>query len=209
MIAEFKTHEELHAAEIENIKLLDTLAPNGYNLCHGGETAPSLNAEIAEKIRVRATGRKHIDTSPWVDATTQNWKNTEYRAKVSEGLKLSWTEEKRLERSKQSKEMWEKRKAAGWSMPEATKDKLRAKTVSKETREKMSVAAKNRVRGPVSDELRITLSLAVKKSWESPERKKAGSKISAALLARTPEQKAETTRKRLESRKRNKEAICH
>ena len=59
LIAEFDTQEELHAAEKAAIIALGTLAPQGYNVAYGGETAPSKNPDVAAKISAKAAGRVH------------------------------------------------------------------------------------------------------------------------------------------------------
>lgn len=49
---------DLAAAEIRAIKAFGTLAPNGYNLSFGGQTAPGLNPETAAKISKALKGRE-------------------------------------------------------------------------------------------------------------------------------------------------------
>lgn len=169
VIAEFETHDQLHAAEIATITALDTVVPNGYNLSFGGETAPSKNPEVAAKIAKKATGRKHEDTSSWVEASTKKWQDAEYREKVLEGVKASWTDEKRAARSEMAKKMWAARKAAGWKMPESTKEKLRQKEFSAETRAKMSESAKKRGAPLLSEEARKKISEKTTQSWLNSE----------------------------------------
>jgi hypothetical protein len=169
VIAEYATHEELHIAEIAAITAVGTLTPNGYNVSYGGETAPSRSPLVAKKIAERATGRKHSNTSPWAIATKANWAKEAYREKVSAGLCASWTEERRKEMSERSKAMWAKRKEAGWSMPELTKAKLQGRVFSEESRQKMSVAAKGKPKGPRSEETCARLSESIKRSWQDPE----------------------------------------
>ena len=168
LIAEFDTQEELHAAEKAAIIALGTLAPQGYNVAYGGETAPSKNPDVAAKISAKATGRKYSDVSPWVEVSTERWKNDEYRKKVSDGLKATWTDEKRASRSEFIKDVWEKRKKAGYSMSEETKQKLAAYERTSETRAKMSVSAKARKRLPQDDSTKQKIAGKTASSWQDP-----------------------------------------
>ena len=161
--------EQLHQAEIDMIRDCGTLSPNGYNLGLGGETAPSKSPEVAAKIAAKATGRKIADTSAVSEAVRLNWQNPEYRQKVSNGLKASWTDEKRLETSAKFKSMWEKRRENGWSMSDETKEKMSNKTVSAETRAKMSAAAKARKDRKHSPETRAKIAAATKRTWQDEE----------------------------------------
>jgi len=171
IIGEYKSHEDLHHAEIKAIKEYNTLVPNGYNLSKGGETAPSKNPIVATKISELAKGRLHTKKTKKLltKKLKERWKDTEYQEKVSKGLKKAWTSEMKKERSKFFKEMWAKRKAEGWKMPESTKEKLRNKTFSEETRNKMSEAAKKRIRKPMTKEQRQAISERVKKDWQNKE----------------------------------------
>jgi hypothetical protein len=168
LIAEFDTQEELHAAEKAAIIALGTLAPQGYNVAYGGETAPSKNPDVAAKISAKATGRKYSDVSPWVEVSTERWKNDEYRKKVSDGLKATWTDEKRASRSEFIKDVWEKRKKAGYSMSEETKQKLAVYERTSETRAKMSVSAKARKRLPRDDSTKQKIAGKTASSWQDP-----------------------------------------
>ena len=168
LIAEFDTQEELHAAEKAAIIALGTLAPQGYNVAYGGETAPSKNPDVAAKISAKAAGRKYSDVSSWVEVSTERWKNDEYRKKVSDGLKASWTDEKRAARSVQTKITWQERKASGYAMPESTKQKLAAYERTPESRAKMSVAAKARKRSPRDDSTKQKIAGKTASSWQDP-----------------------------------------
>jgi len=169
VIAEFGSPEELNAAEIATIKALNTLSPNGYNLGHGGETAPSKNPDVAKKISEAATGRKYVDTTPWSKASTVLWENEEYRKKVSEGLKAGWTDERRQAARERILAMWAKRKADGWEMPESYRESLRNRAVTAETRKNMSDAAKGKPKAPRTKATAEKLSKSVAESWKDPE----------------------------------------
>lgn len=175
ILAEFCSPEELNTAEIATINALNTLCPNGYNLGHGGETAPSKNPHVAKKISVAASGRKYADTTPWVNATTEKWKDEDYRKKVSDGLKAGWTEERRQAIRERSIAMWAERKASGWEMSEEHREKLRQKVVTKESRIKMSASAKARVRVSRGEDTRKKLSDSTKAFWANEENKAARS----------------------------------
>lgn len=169
VVAEFQTHEELHAAEKAAIIAVGTLAPQGYNVSYGGDTAPSKNPDVAAKIAAKATGRKYANTSMWSESTSKMWQDIAYRQKVSDGLKASWTEEKRAARSEKSKAFWEKRKADGYSMPDETKQKLASYERTAETRAKMSESAKARKRHPRDDNTKQKISGKTASSWQDPE----------------------------------------
>jgi hypothetical protein len=169
ILGEYDCPDALHKAEIDAIKLYDCLAPKGYNISFGGETAPSKSPDVATKIAAKAKGRKHIDTTPWSHATKERWTDAEYRQKVSDGLKASWDEERRKAASEHIKAMWAKRREVGWSMPESTKQKLAKKEVSAETRAKMSAAAKARGMQELSPEARQKIAEATRKAWQNPE----------------------------------------
>lgn len=210
IVGTFDTDEDLHKAEIDAISSHNTLAPNGYNLGHGGETAPSKNPEVAKKISARAKGRKHSDTSVWSDAVKARWEDGESREKMLEGMKSSWDDEdRRKAASDRIKAMWAKRREEGWSMPESTKLKLANKKVSDEARAKMSASAKGRKKAPRSEETRAKISENTSAAWRDPEARKArGDAIKTALLARyanmTDEEKlafSETRKRAWETRK--------
>ena len=165
VVAEFETQAELHAAEKASIIAVGTLAPHGYNVSYGGDTAPSTNPDIAAKISQKAKGRKYKDTTAWSDASTEKWKSDEYRQKVSDGLKAAWSDERRLATSERIRTFWEGRKVNGWKMPESTKQKLAQKVVTKEARARMSASAKARKREPVGEETRKKMSENTKRIW--------------------------------------------
>lgn len=144
VIGEFASQEDLHAAEIAAIASHGTISPNGYNLCMGGETAPSKDPVVAAKISAAAKGRKYEDTSSWSAASKAHWKDEGYRERVISAVKASWTPEMRAARSAQFKAFWAKRKADGWVMPQSTRDKLTGRPVTIETKDRMSFSAKNR-----------------------------------------------------------------
>lgn len=168
VIAELSSQDELHIAEIEAIKNMKTLSPDGYNVGYGGETAPSKNPEVAAKIAARATGRKYSDVSSWVIASKEHWKDGAYRKKVSDGLKAVWTDEKRKARSDMFKDVWAKRKAAGYKMSEDTKEKLASYDRTDETRAKMSASAKSRKRATRTEGSKEKMSGITATSWADP-----------------------------------------
>lgn len=165
VVAEFETHEELHAAEKAAIIAVGTLAPNGYNVSYGGDTAPSKNPEVAAKIAAKSKGRKYSDTTSWSEAAIRCWESDDYRRNVSNGLKASWDEARREAVSNRLKTFWAERKASGWTMPESTKQKMTQKVVSEQARANMSAAAKARKREPFSDDTRRKMSENMKRIW--------------------------------------------
>lgn len=188
VLGEFDTHEDLHRAEIEAIRDMATLVPGGYNVSIGGDTAPSKNPTVAKKISERAKGRKYADTSAWRESSLKQWSNPEYREKVSKGARAAWTSEMRVAAGERSRARWAARHSDGWAMPEATKEKLRQKVTSDETRAKMSISAKARgvspqalekaieatkgkKRGPYSDDRKQKAAAGVRAAWQDPEKR--------------------------------------
>jgi len=165
VLCTLNTQDELNAAEVATIKALNTLSPHGYNISLGGDMAPSKNPEVAAKIAAKAKGRKHKDVHQWAESTKAMWEDPEYRKKVAAGVDASWTEERRAKAKARIERLWAKRKAEGWTVPEETREKLRKKVVTDETRAKMSESAKKRERKPQSDATRKKRSEMMKAIW--------------------------------------------
>jgi hypothetical protein len=171
ILGEYETKDELHAAEIAAIASMNCLSPNGYNLAYGGDTSPAINPDVARKISESNKGK-----APSMSAENRKqmasglWQNEEYRAAQVAAQRAKWAdpEYKDMMRAKR-KATWAKRQAAGWSMPEETRAKLRGRKRSEETRAKMSAAAKARKRVPASPETRAKLSARTKDAWQNEE----------------------------------------
>jgi len=172
VVAEFETQAELHAAEKASIIAVGTLAPNGYNVSYGGDTAPSTNPDVAAKISQKAKGRKYADTSAWSAALSKCWESEEYRKKVSDGLKAGWNDERRTAMSNRFRKFWKERKESGWKVSEETRAKMSRKVVSDETRAKMSASAKARKREPFSVETRKKISENTTRIWQERRARK-------------------------------------
>lgn len=168
-IGEFDTQEQLHAAEIAAIQSHGTLSPGGYNLSKGGETAPSKNPGVAAKISAAAIGRKYRDTTVWSHSAKAQWQSPAYRESVSFGLKASWTPERRQALSDRTKAMWAARRADGWTVSQAARDKISKRVITDESRARMSAAAKGKPKAPRSEETKAKLSAATKAAWLDPE----------------------------------------
>ena len=165
----FATQDELHLAEIEAIK--ETLSPNGYNLAHGGETAPSKNPEVARKISLKGRGRKIDNKERRSEIATELWERPEYREKMSQSLKNAWTDDMRKERGEKMELIWAKRKSDGFAVPESTKEKLRNYERTSSTRKKMSLSAKKRINeNPISHskDTKKKISEKTKEMWADP-----------------------------------------
>jgi len=186
VLAEYASQEDVSAAEISMIAELGTVSPNGYNICAGGETAPSKNPEVAAKISAAAVGRKYEDTSPWSAASAEKWKDGEYRDKVVSSLAKSWegNDDRKRAMSERMKAMWAQRKETGWKMAETHRAAIASRVFSDETRAKMSESAKARARTPLSEEARARLSAATKAFWQNPENRALRGKQVAAGHAR-------------------------
>ena len=184
VISHSDSQEDLNIKEKLAIEFYNTISPNGYNLGPGGETAPSKCPEVANKIAKKAKGRLHnkITIKKMSVISKEKWKDPEYQKKVSNSLKAGWNDERRKITSDRMKKYWEKRKSEGWKMPESTKEKIRVRKFTEETRKKMSDSAKARIRQPVSDETRKKLSKLTTDSWKNKDLKEKRSKsISVAL----------------------------
>lgn len=190
VVAEFETQDELHAAEKAAIIAVGTLAPQGYNVSYGGDSAPSKNPEVAAKIAAKASGRKFEDTSSWSEAAVKLWQDAEYRKKVSDGLKASWDENRKAATSSRFKVMWEKRKQDNWVVSEDTKKKLSERSFTDDTRSKMSQSAKARVRKPYASETKQKIAGKTASSWQDPE---VRAKRLAAMQAARDRRKQEKT----------------
>lgn len=58
VIATYESREELIKAEIDAIKSLGTLCPDGYNMADGYYNSPTLDPDVAAKISIANKGRK-------------------------------------------------------------------------------------------------------------------------------------------------------
>ena len=199
LLSEVDSQEALHVAEMAAIAEFNTMAPLGYNVSIGGDTAPSKNPAVAAKISQKAKGRiANDETKKRIgDASKSNWGNDAYRGKVIEAVKASWTPEMRAARSEKAKAFWAKRKADGWVMPQSHKDNLSKKIISDETKAKMSASAKGKKKAPRSKETREKLALATKSAWNNAEL--SDKRKQAIRAAWTPEKKAALAEKAAQS----------
>jgi hypothetical protein len=213
-LGEYESLNELHDAERAAISAHNTISQNGYNISYGGDTAPSSNPEVAAKIAAKAKGRLHTEETKAVmaDGVKERWLDPEYREKVLSGISEYWTDERKEKRGEQFKEIWAKKYAEGYKVSEQTKEKMRNKVFSEETRRKMSEASKGKKKAPRSPETRAKLAESLKRQWSDPEAaRRRGEAISAALKAKyanlSPEEHAkfmEQRKKNAETRKRNR-----
>lgn len=171
IIGEYESPEALHEAEIAAIQQYNTLSPNGYNVTHGGDTAPSKAKSVAAKISAKAKGRKHSAEviAAVAEASKAHWQDPEYQQKVSDGLKASWTPERRAAAAERMRIRVTERRASGWTMPQEQRDKIAAKVITAETRQRMSESAKARVREPFSAETCSKISANTKQAWKNEE----------------------------------------
>lgn len=157
VIAESDDADELHALEIKAISDQGTRAPGGYNVSHGGETAPSKTPSVAAKIALKATGRvvKQEVREVIREKMKLRWQDPEYVARVRKGLLAAQSPELAKGTADRANKLWAKRKEDGWTMPESTRAKMREKVFSEETRVKMSESAKRR--GPPTKALEASI----------------------------------------------------
>jgi group I intron endonuclease len=92
-------NNKLNEREKYWIKVLNSLAPNGYNLTSGGEGTLSFSRpQTAEEREKRSiSNKKFYENNPKAreeasKRTTELWKNEEYRKKVTEGNKKFYQE---------------------------------------------------------------------------------------------------------------------
>lgn len=183
VIGKYNSAADLHAAEIAAIADFGTISPNGYNLGFGGETAPSKNPEVALKIAAKAKGRKqHSDEQKeiWRVQMAERMADPEYRQKMNDAVKASWTPERRAEVAEKSR-----KNATGVTFTEERKRKIGEanSNPSLATREKMSASAKKRgLNHSFTGETRKKISAHVTASWANPEiRAKRSAAIRAAF----------------------------
>lgn len=170
-LGNYNSQNELNEAEIKAIVEHNTMTPNGYNISAGGDNAPSKNPIVAKKISNLAKGRKHSeDTKKKLSLLIKKrWNDPEYRKKVKAGLKRAWSSKMRKKRSIWAKQMNRERIESGWKMPETALEKMRGRKVSEETRKRMSLSAKKRIRSPYSKKRCEEISERVKKDWKNSE----------------------------------------
>lgn len=149
------TQEETHEAERRLIDEHGTMSPNGYNISHGGDTAPSKSPMVAAKISAKALGRQVSEETRQVigSRSKASWATDEYREKVGSAIKRAYENpEVRQRHSSAVKAAWQKKVADGWEMPEEQRAKLAGRKFSERTRQRMSESAKKRVHAPRSEE---------------------------------------------------------
>lgn len=180
----------LHDLERLEIAQHGTIAQGGYNVSCGGDTAPSKSPEVAAKIAEKAKGRNVSEKTKahLREVMKLRWQDPEYRQKVSDGLAASQRPELSELRSERMRQRWVEKKLSGWTMPESTKQKIRGKVISEESRAKMSESAKKRgmsaevwrksilaqkgvKRGPYSQERKDKAAAGIKAAWQDPEKR--------------------------------------
>ena len=191
-ISTHDTQEVLSAAEIEAIKLHNTLSPNGYNVGFGGETSPAKNPEVAKKIGQKVRGQKRTSEQKAKMSATSlaTWGKTEYREKISGAVSAGWTDEVRANKSAQMKATWAEKKASGWVVSESTRQKLRGIGRSDDWLKNMSKAQAGKKRASRSSVAKLNAAIGVKRYWDqNPDaRASRGAAISAALKAKKMKQ---------------------
>jgi len=143
-------NEILCKVEIDEIKSCGTKSSNGYNLTDGGEgTVGYVHSEVTRsKISKKAKNRKR---EPHSEETK---KKMSISAK-GKNLGRKFTEEEKIKRSKSQNRMsYEER--YGKEKADELKKKMRERTMgfrhSEESKNKMSISQKNRIRKPHSEE---------------------------------------------------------
>lgn len=192
VLHETDSDADLHDLERQAISQHCTLSPDGYNVSCGGDTAPSKSPDVAAKIAAKAIGRVVREDVKQVirDKMKLRWQDPEYVARVRSGLLAAQNDVLAKGTSDRAKKLWEKRREAGWVMPESTRAKIGANTraASAETRAKMSESAKKRgvpaatrekavlaqkgiKRGPYSQERKDKAAAGIKAAWQDPEKR--------------------------------------
>lgn len=98
--------EELNEREIYWVDRLKTVAPNGYNLEHGGG-----NTGLASDITKKKMSDNYKNNPRLMEISSKtslnNWSKPEYREHISECRKKTWkNEEYRKDISQKRKDMW-------------------------------------------------------------------------------------------------------
>ena len=99
VLYEAKTIEELNEMEKYFIKVFDTVAPNGYNLCIGGENTAGYKhtSETKHKMRLAKKGMYKGKENPFYKKKHSD----EVRAR----MRKAWSEERRKKQSERSKSL--------------------------------------------------------------------------------------------------------
>lgn len=134
----------LYQAEIDAIKTLSTVAPNGYNILGGGQASPALNKDVAKKIS-DAAKKRYEDPDERIKASViARQRSPESRKKISESLtgkKLSKETKKKLRQANLGKK-------ASLATREKMSKSHSGKKYSEDTIEKMRQAARKRMQSP-------------------------------------------------------------
>lgn len=143
-IIKFEYGDNLYLSEIEEIKKLNTIAPNGYNLLEGGQKSPALNKYVAKKISIST--KQRYENPQEREKASYNAKNRTYetRKKISIALTGKILSEETKQKIRDAN--------IGKKHTEETKQKMSkahiGKKYSEETLEKMRQAAKKRMQSP-------------------------------------------------------------
>ena len=110
-LAKAISYEELDKLEIDYIKNMNSLAPNGYNLKTGGSNGYRYTAESRQRMREAKLGTfasegtkqkmSEVHTARWKDQSLRDkksqsskevWKSEGYRKKISKSRKTYWSD---------------------------------------------------------------------------------------------------------------------
>ena len=93
------TIEELNAKEIHWIKRLGTLAPNGYNLCYGGDNTYGYKHKIESKRKMSLTKRENGA----MKGNKNHYYGKRHTVDIRDKMKKAWTPERKAILSEWSK----------------------------------------------------------------------------------------------------------
>lgn len=181
-ISQHDSQEELDAAEIEAIKIYNSLSPTGYNLQTGGSNGKP-SEETRRKMAESMTGFKHSEDTKQLlrEKATGRKLSEEHKRKISEGLMGKYTHNERqrdaldvARRRPKSEETKRKISEAKKRNPpvftEETRRKIseagKGRKHSEESKQKMRESARN-----ISDETRRRRSEGLKGKPKSEEHK--------------------------------------
>lgn len=186
IIAVANDKDELDKLEFAMVKEHNCIAPDGYNLKHGGGSRGPLTDELKARIRlstIASHGNPELrqkmsafQLGSWADPESRDrrlsgilaWSNSAQAKKAkSDAAKKLWESDEFREKMKSAR--IENKTPRSQEYRDRMSKMFQGRKVSPETRAKMSEAAKNRARGSLSDEHKAKISEARKGAKFSEE----------------------------------------
>ena len=186
--------EEVSACERKWIQELGTLTPNGYNLTDGGEQGFIVSEET--KRRMSVSGRAAKAKPESVEKRRRLSQDPEYRRKLSEGVKRSWSDPAVKERH---------RKALNSEVRERMSESIKKAWLDPELRKRHSEAMREVYSDP---EARKRHGASIKKAMADPAvRKKVSDRVKEALKDPVKRERHRNAQKDPEVKERHRKAV--